>query len=428
MQTTVTVKKLMGGKLRLERRNDNPMIYARTYFQGKSMVFRTGETRLVQASKVAEDWWFGLRDRVNKGEQLHDLTFADCAEKFLAVCEHDHNPGQVKNFVQKWSVLKPFFGEIKPQDVDLGWLQQLRIERTKESRKKGKAVKPATLKKDFIFIRLVLKHAIHQLKSLDRLPEFPPFRRNTKWEIREARKPPFNAKEYKYLLKTAWRRMRQSRLNRLARRRRTELYYQIHIMTGAALRPSEAYSLRWTDCDLYLQDDSDLTEQGRRGEEVRAAWLLDMQVLGKHSYRSHRTDVKDERENARGNALAACAFMRLKASRGNEWMSDPEANLFQEDHQGGFNDLVNAAGLWIEPKTGRTRDLRSLRPTGITQRLEDSAKRQGSPDYRDVKIWARTSVAMVEKCYDRGEYDDAAARLMTPKPRYPEPPRLNTPD
>lgn len=428
MQTTVTVKKLMGGKLRLERRNNNPMIYARTYFQGKSMVFRTGETRLVQASKVAEDWWFGLRDRINRGEQLHDPTFADCAEKFLAVCDQDHNPGQVKNFHQKWSVLKPFFGEIKPQDVDLGWLQQLRIARVKEPQKQGKAVKPATIKKDFIFVRLVLRHAINRLKSLDRLPDFPPFKRGSKWEIRSARKPRFDAKEYKRLLRTAWRRMRQPRLNRLARRRRTELFYLIHIMTGAALRPSEAYSLRWTDCDLYLQDDSDLTEQGRQGLEVRAAWLLDMKVLGKHSYRSHRIDVKDEREDARGNAIAACAFIRLKAMRGDEPESNPEAYLFPHDHQGGFKALLKAAGLWIEPKTGLTRDLRSLRPTGITQRLEHSAKRQGSPDYRDVKIWARTSVAMVEKCYDQGEYDDAAARLMTPKPRHPERPRSNTTD
>ena len=57
-QTTTTIKKLMDGKLRLERRNANPAIYARTYIQGKNLVHRTGETRITEATVVATDWYW----------------------------------------------------------------------------------------------------------------------------------------------------------------------------------------------------------------------------------------------------------------------------------------------------------------------------------------------------------------------------------
>ena len=43
-QTTTLVRKLLDGRLRLETRNSNPVIYARARVQGKLMNYRTGET------------------------------------------------------------------------------------------------------------------------------------------------------------------------------------------------------------------------------------------------------------------------------------------------------------------------------------------------------------------------------------------------
>src|SRR5581483_7362888 len=234
----------------------------------------------------------------------------------------------------------------------------------------GEAVKPATLKKDMLFIRLVLKYAKDEAKCLKELPEFPSFARNSKWEIRPAARPRFAKDEFKLLLKTAFRRMREPNLNPRTRRQRRELYHLILIATGAALRVDEAYSLRWCDCEHYLQDDSDLTEAGRRGEEVIAANLLKAMVSGKHSRNG-------EREEARGNALAFFAYLHHMRDREKE--SGPvdrqprglshvgrnipaEEHVFRHRHRDGFRELLDDArdryhpkGLRIDPATGRMR-------------------------------------------------------------------------
>jgi hypothetical protein len=294
----------MGGKLRLERRNQNPMIYARTSLQGKNLVYRTQETRIREAAKVAEDWWFGLRDRIQRGERIHERTFAEIAAKFLEQAHRDHNEGQVRNFRQKWSLLKKHFGDKKPADVDKAFLLGLRGERAKDLTKTGERVKPATLKKDLLFVRLVLRYARDEMKCLKDLPEFPASTRNSKWEIRPTPRPRFTRTEFRRLVRFAWRRMREPKLNPRTRRLRTELYYFILVTTGAALRVDEAYSLRWCDCEWYLLDDSDLTPRGKLGLETVAANLLKLMVLGKHSR-------SGEREEARGNSLAFFAYVHL---------------------------------------------------------------------------------------------------------------------
>ena len=68
---TVTIKKFLDGKVRLERKNDAPMLYARAYLQGKYVVVRTKETNFARAQAFAENWYLELRDRIRRGEQLH---------------------------------------------------------------------------------------------------------------------------------------------------------------------------------------------------------------------------------------------------------------------------------------------------------------------------------------------------------------------
>jgi hypothetical protein len=403
-QTTTTIQKLLGGKLRLERRNANPMIYARTYLQGKNLVYRTQATHIQEAGKIAEDWWLGLHERVSKGERLHDATFADVAEKFLASAHRDHNAGQVRNFQQKWSMLKPYFGVLKPNQIDKGWLLDLRGKRAEVKTRLGDTVKPATLKKDLLFIRLVLRYAKDEAKCLQALPDFPAFGRNSKWEIHPAGRPRFTHQEYKKLRKVAWRRMREPNLNPRTKRQRTELYYFILLTTGAALRVDEAYSLRWCDCSWMNQDESDLTEAGRAGLEFSAVSLLRAYVLGKHS-------TNGEREEARGNALAFCAYERLLRQRGDEPKQHPEWKLFRNHHRDGFRELLKAAGLRTPDGSGRLRNLKSLRPTGISIQLDVPAQ----PNYIDIAAWARTSPEMIFKYYDQRHHNDKIARVMKPR-------------
>ena len=60
---TETLARLYDGKLRLERRNGAPRIFARTHLQGKYIAHSTGEQTLPAATKAATDWYLELRDR-----------------------------------------------------------------------------------------------------------------------------------------------------------------------------------------------------------------------------------------------------------------------------------------------------------------------------------------------------------------------------
>src|SRR6266853_6470903 len=81
-QTIETVTTLYNGKLRLERRNANPTIHARTFLHRKTIGKSTGETTLGAATKVATDWYLEQLER-NRNGQLHAPLFSDLAEKLL---------------------------------------------------------------------------------------------------------------------------------------------------------------------------------------------------------------------------------------------------------------------------------------------------------------------------------------------------------
>jgi hypothetical protein len=74
-----------------------------------------------------------------------------------------------------------------------------------------------------------------------------------------------------------------------------------------------------------------------------------------------------------------------------------------------MRELLTAAGL--RTVNGKTRDLKSLRPTGISLRLDESE----NPDYRDIAKWARTSPKMIADFYDQTHPHDSVTRIMGKK-------------
>lgn len=82
-QTTELVATLNLGRLRLERRNGSPIIYARTFIQGQYKGESTGEKHLKGAEQVATDWYLALKDRVRRGEHVHGRSFADVGRALL---------------------------------------------------------------------------------------------------------------------------------------------------------------------------------------------------------------------------------------------------------------------------------------------------------------------------------------------------------
>ena len=385
-QKTETLARLYDGKLRLERRNGAPNIFARTHLQGKYIVHSTGEQTLPAATKVATDWYLELRDRTRKGEDLHGRSFAAVAEAFITHANQvrEVSEGQRRNYREKWNLLKEHFAGVKVTDVDAKFLLALRDKRSQKRLRTGTLVKPATLKKDLDFVRLVLHHAKHIEECLSDLPEFPAFRGEA-WEVVPSPRPFLNHEQWVKVRNLAKSRIAEADLNPRTKRQRQELYWFLLISVGAALRVGEAYSLRWRHCQLITLNDKDHTE------------AVHMSVRGKHSRGG-------KREDAYGMFGAVTAFKAMRAARTDAQPDDP---LFIENHREGVKELLIKAELRSDTD-GRTRDAKSLRQTGISLRLDLGP----NPDYRDIAKWARTSPWMIATFYDQTHPQLSVERIV----------------
>jgi integrase len=384
--TTEVIAKLYDGKLRLERRNGASIISARTFLQGRLVQKSTGERTLHAATKIATDWYLDLRDRTRRGEHLHGRAFAASAEAFLEHADRlrEVGEGQRGQYRIKWSLLKPHFDGVKITDVDTGFLLALREKLSLKKTQRGTLVKPATLKKNMYFIRLVLKYAKNIEKNLSELPGFPSFRGEA-WEVVPSPRPFLDHEQWVKLRKLGKARIAEPGLNPRTMRQRQELYWFLLISVGAALRVGEAYSLHWRDCELITLNDKDHTE------------AVHMKVLGKHSRGGRR-------EEAYGMFGAVTSFKAMQKARPD---AKPDEPLFTENHREGVKELLIAAGL-REDADGRTRDAKSLRQTGISLRLDLGP----NPDYRDIAKWARTSPAMIASFYDQTHPQQSVERIV----------------
>ena len=92
--------------MRLIRQNQNPMLYARAFVQGRYKVVRTSETTISRATPVAEGWFYDIQNRIRAGEQLHEPLFADVVRDFLTdpTVKASVSAGQHDNYGKKWSV------------------------------------------------------------------------------------------------------------------------------------------------------------------------------------------------------------------------------------------------------------------------------------------------------------------------------------
>ena len=383
------------GRVRLERLPTSGIISARAWIQGRDIRKSTGERSLSAAKQVATEWWQDLSVRARRGEQIHSPTFAYCATQFLAKRERDAqsgliSAGQFRNLRQKASLLHPLIGHVKVSVIDAESLERLRATRETHQNKRGEPIANETLKKDFVFIHSVLTYARDTLKVLTSVPKSPSFT-GTKALVRRGR-PFLTEAEYKALHQLAKSQAEEEDLNPRVHRQRQELYWFILISVGGALRVGEAESVRWCDCSLTT-----LANGAPTGEPAVLMW-----VMGKHS-------TGGRREAAYVMFGGVYAFKEMLAGRP-ETALDTDL-IFTESHREGMKRLLKDAALYeyTDPSTGKmlTRDRKSLRPTGITLRLDKG----DNLSYRDVAKWARTSVQMVADFYDQAHPEQTAARV-----------------
>ena len=139
-QETEMLAKLDDGKLRLERRNGAPGIYASTYLQGQNIVKTTGEQTLSAATKVATDWYLELRDRIRKkesictGARLPTWRRASSPTRIGCARFQKANAGTTR---KSGTCLRSHFDGVKVTDVDTKFLLELRETRSQAKSKKG---------------------------------------------------------------------------------------------------------------------------------------------------------------------------------------------------------------------------------------------------------------------------------------------------
>lgn len=390
-----TLASICDGRVRLERLPSSGIISARAWIQGKDIRKSTRERSLTAAKKVATDWWHDLSVRARRGEHLHSPTFDDCATQFLVKRERDAaagliSAGQYRNLKQKSTLLKPLIGSVKVADITADTLERLRSTRERVKNKRGQLLTNETLKKDFVFIHSVLTFARDTMKVIAFVPKTPSFT-GLKALVRRGR-PFLTEEEYKTLHQLAKKQAEEPDLNPRVRRQRQELYWFILICVGGALRVGEAESVRWCDCELLT-----LNNGTKEGEPA-----VRMLVLGKHS-------TGGRREDAYVMFGGVYAFQEMLAAR--PATAEDTDRIFTESHREGMKELLKTAKLYhySDPKSGRmlTRDRKSLRPTGITLRLDKG----DNLSHRDVAKWARTSVQMVADFYDQAHPEQVAERV-----------------
>jgi len=403
-QTTHTLYKIKDGKVRLERRNDNLTIYARARFRGADgrrhdFVMCTHQTVPSLAAEEAEHWYDEQKRLEDSGQSIGGRLFAQTAGAFIKWAnEHrkgEISDGQLEQYQIKWDVLKPYFKGVKVTDAaDRAFLVRLRQRRLRDEdgnlklTQFKKPVRPATLRKDLLFVRMVLNYAVEIEKSLTHLPKFP--KSEGEFKVAKNPQPYLTLREYNHLHDVAKARMYEPALNVRVLRSREDVYCFLLLSVGACLRPSEAYSIRWMDCELTRL----------RNEEKSEA--VKMMVKGKH-YRH-----KGEREKAFAVLHGVKGYKLLKKLRPE---AKPEDLLFPIDRADGIEALLTVAGLrkakGVEMADRPVRTAKCFRPTGISLfRLLSK-----NPDIADIAKMARTSVQQIQDFYDQNPFETAIDRL-----------------
>ena len=393
----VVIARCCDGKVRLERLKSSNIISARAWIDGRDVRKSTGCKTIPQAKLAATVWWQDLCVRVRKGESIGSPTFAHCASKFLAHQDVRAKRGlvtaaQANNYRNHANVWLPTLGRLRIVDINAEFLETLRETRAGALNRRGASLTTSTIKKDFIFIMGVLRYAHTEMKVITDVPKTPAF--TGKFSVQKRGRPFLSAEDYQTLQRAAKAQCDVEGLNPRTKRQREHLYWFILISVGGALRVGEAESVRWCDCEqksLQMPD-------GTTTESIR------MMVLGKHS----RGGVREEAYVLFGGVFA---YKQMLAARSPD--AAPDALLFPEGNREGMKRLLKDIDLYEyrDPATGATltRDRKSLRPTGITLRLDKG----DNVSYRDIAKWARTSVQMVADFYDQATPESSAVKVAT---------------
>lgn len=367
------VHELMGGKLRVYKRENSDYWQCSTYLNGRNYRKSTKDESLSRAKEIAEDWYLEMRGKNRAGLlKKPEPSFNDAADRFEAeyevITEGERSPSYVNQLKENLRVhLRPFFGTKGVSEVTAGLVQDYRIARIQNPRS-GRRPGRSQLHHEIITLRHVMK-AAQRMGWITAIPDLSmPYRKAAKVEHRAW----FSPQEYRKLY-TATRERTKNPPPPFIKRWKW-VYEQFHdyvlFMANTGLRPDEAALLQFRDVTIVKDRSS--------GETI-----LEIEVRGKRGT-----------GYCKSTTGAVIPFGRLKERRragGNK--PGPTDLLFPD---GTPRELMNTILGELELKfdrEGKRRTCYSLRHTYICIRLMEGA------DIYQIAKNCRTSVEMIEKYY-----------------------------
>ncbi|MCX6543795.1 MAG: hypothetical protein NTV05_05205 [Acidobacteria bacterium] len=254
---------------------------------------------------------------------------------------------------QKWGPIADYWKALLVREASTQTFRDFYVWRRRKN------VSNHTLHKDVVLVRQILKRALEdgQLPTLPIIPKVG--------EIAKNPRPWLTPIEWRLLLRTSDKRIRAAKRNPRLRQQRQDTHDVMVFLVHSMCRVGEVLSLRFRDCRIEKNKDDDN--------------ILLCEVSGK---RGTRTVV----------ALVGAASVyqrRLKRAK------DTDALIFPEHHRDAFRELLEAAKLRQDQKSGFERNFKSLRATAISFRILNS------PDL-NLQVIARnagTSVVMIDEFY-----------------------------
>lgn len=382
---------ILEGRIRIYKRAGSSKWQCSTYLDGKERRESTCQEVLDHAKDWAEDWYFNLRGMHRAGMLKSGRTFQEAALQFQReyeiITEGQRSPRYVQSLNDTLRVyVLPYFKDMLLSDITSGVVQEYRIHRAEQHKRKQlerfrarerKATQDAvpndcpelppaptplsrsTMANELIAVRQVLKTA-QRHKWIENVPDLTmPYKTAGKVGHRAW----FSPAEYKQLY-TATRERARRPVNPRWRRACEQLHDFVLFMANTGLRPDEAWRLEYRDVQVVRDAATD---------EI----ILEIEVRGKRGV-----------GHCKSMPGAVPPYRRLR-KRNNPQGTD---RLFPSRQRELFNAILDEQNLKYD-RDGNRRTAYSLRHTYICLRLMDGA------DIYQIAKNCRTSVEMIQKYY-----------------------------
>jgi hypothetical protein len=319
-------------RLVVDLRSKSRFYQARTFLDGRLLQRSTKTPQLTTAFKIAEEWYKALLREQDATRRQHPVQSVDAttAERFAAYHASLSTKNKKHYAHEKWNAIRGFWGTLRIREVSTKTFHEFYALRRRRDK-----VSNHTLHKDVVLIRQILKHSAEE-GLLDAFPIVPKIgripNRPRRW---------LNHAEWQHLLKISRKRLAEVKGNKRLVEQRQDCHDFMVFMVHSMMRVDEVRSLTFGDCRLDKNDS---------GDEILIC------------------DVRKSKTGPRPGVV--CLVGAASVYKRRIGQHAPHELIFPRTTRDAFRALLEAAGLYKDAD-GRTRNLRSLRATGISFRVLD---------------------------------------------------------